>query len=400
MKSTPNTTNIHQTGVNTAYLYVFPWIYIEKPIRLQQIALYPWPSKSTKELLENDSEWDTSILENIIERFRDPSGKPVESLGIVFIKSSPWIHENNHEAHRLIELFHIALRLLHYRYYDYTFQENRYMRYQMFRFQYEPSGTGSFSYQNWFQPSRQEIPDSISMPDGLRMNSINFPVRRIREVLQSIENANSVVIHRIRLVLNILDIISLQSSQKDLALSLHLMCDAISHLFGGDCVLSDDVLAFQIEDLWTFPFREYEYHPSIFKNKQIKQVTKVQSFRVVKQPSSKKSWLQAWLLELYRLKNEMSIGNTIHPKEYAWTIVQHLRIATEIVPLTILIMLSKDPESLLPLKNEDEKRIKNVDAYIQYAKAVWYNEGYPHPDQPEWLLGGTQPNLWDSIPEK
>ena len=122
------------------------------------------------------------------------------------------------------------------------------------------------------------------------------------------------------------------------------------------------------------------------------------SFRLTKAPSANKTWLQAWFLEFYKLRNDVMLGQPIIPKEYVWDITQHLRIASEILPMTIIIILNRDPNILLPLKNDDEKRIKIVDDYIQYSRKKWFGRNDFHQYGPSWLKGHLHPNLWDSIP--
>jgi len=229
---------------------------------------------------------------------------------------------------------------------------------------------------------------------------IRFPIRRIREIFQALQNSEDSLKQRVSQAVRLLKLANLESTQIDPQICLELICTAFEHLFEHSNIIHPDNFAFKLEDLWNYPFRQFEYHPSPFKNKQLKQVTQMQTFRLAKPPSSKKSWLQAWFLEFFKYRSDLLFNNRINPKEYAWNIVQHLRVATEILPMTILIVLSKDGHTRLPLKNEDEKRIHSVDGYIQYARSIWYSDQYPSEKQPGWIQGELIPNLWDSIPEE
>ncbi len=91
-------------------------------------------------------------------------------------------------------------------------------------------------------------------------------------------------------------------------------------------------------------------------------------------------------------------GNPWQPEKYGWNITQHCRVASEILPMTILIMLNRDPAISLPLTVEEKNRIKKVDLYIKYAQKPWFSGDKLHVDRPSWLKGGLHPALWDSIP--
>ena len=249
---------------------------------------------------------------------------------------------------------------------------------------------------NWFHESWVHL--RFAATDS--QQNLGIPTRRIRELFQALISSTPDMRKRLNMALGFLRLSMFHTTQSFPQICLELLAAAFEHLFEHSNIQNTDVFAFKLEDLWNYSFRNFEYHPSLFKNKQLKQATQMQSFRMAKPPSSKKTWLQAWFLEFFKMRNDLMFNMPVSSKEYAWNLTQHLRIATEILPMTLLILLSRDEQTRLPLKIEDEKRIRDVDAYIQYARSIWYSEDYPSEKQPEWLRGKQLPNLWDSLPEQ
>lgn len=384
---------------NHHFLYYFPWLSLESEVRINQLALLPYPSQQCEEKFGKQA-WLLQRLRTIHHACLDSDGKHVPSLTIVMGSGGPLVSTNDRQLQSLFHALDLSMNILQFRYRNYDSPEPSGLRLNMQCAALHESHENIYSLsRNWFHESWEPFMGNRLLSHHEPTTDIDFPVRRIREIFQALQNSDELLREHISLAIQFLKLANLDLTQLRASVCLELMAAAFEHLFEHPNVEGPDIFAFKLEDLWNYPFRNYEYHPSPFKNKQLKQVTKIQSFRLVRQPGSQKSWLQAWFLEFFKLRNDLMYKSPVNTKEYAWNITQHLRVATEILPMTILIMLSRDDKTRLPLKNEDEKRIQKVDAFIQYARSLWYAESHAAVNKPDWLKGEQIPNLWDSLPD-
>ncbi|MFC1568901.1 hypothetical protein ACFL4L_01580 [bacterium] len=384
------------------YLYFFPWLKLEKTIRVNELTLIPFPSKASEAELEGESNWVSKRLKKILNSYQDSQGKSISEFTFIAGPEGPGISVNDRTMQNLFSAFDLTLNILKFRYLDYHSHERNNHQLLMESAVIYPDNEEIFSLsRNWFHESWTPITKVRAQNfNSEKSLDIDFPLRRIREIFQALQNSHDDLRQRISLAIRFLKLANIESTHIDPQICLELMGAAFEHLFEHPNIIHPDIFAFKLEDLWNYPFRRYEYHPSPFKNKQLKQATQMQTFRLAKQPSSKKSWLQAWFLEFFKFRNDLLFKNPANPKEYAWNLVQHLRVATEIMSMTILIILSRDSQTRLPMKNEDENRIRYVDTYIQYARSIWYSDQYPSEKKPTWVQGEVIPNLWDSLKDE
>jgi hypothetical protein len=383
------------------YLFYFPWLQLEDSIQISQLSMLPFPSDACDALLDHENDWLQNRLQLLKQSYLDRTGNPVSRFTLISGPEGMGVSVQNKTVQELAYLLDLALNILNLRYSDYDTRMSGYILNMrcaaIFRDREEILSLN----RNWFHESWVPItPVHLRFTASDSQQSLVIPVRRIRELFQALINSSPEMRKRLNMALGFLRLSMFHTTQSFPQICLELLAAAFEHLFEHSNIQNTDVFAFKLEDLWNYPFRNFEYHPSVFKNKQLKQATQIQSFRLAKPPSSKKTWLQAWFLEFFKMRNDLMFNLPVTSKEYAWNLTQHLRIATEILPMTLLILLSRDEQTRLPLKNEDEKRIRDVDAYIQYARSIWYSEDYPSEKQPEWLKGKVLPNIWDSLPEQ
>jgi len=384
------------------FLYFFPWLKLEKEVHINELTLIPFPSKYSKADMSGKNEWVSRRFNFLLHAYQGTQKKITPGFTYIRGPQGPCISVNNRNMQRQVDALGLTLNILGFRYLNYYSFQYDHDRLLMHCAAIHTNNEEIFSLsRQWFHESWAPLSEEFPLKHNvISLEDIRFPMRRIRELFQAVQNSSDHLRERLSLVIRFLKLANLESTQATPQICLELMGAAFEHLFEHPNIIHPELFAFKLEDLWNYPFRQFEYHPSPFKNKQLKQVTQMKTFRLAKPPSSKKSWLQAWFLEFFKLRNDLLFVNPINPKEYAWNLTQHLRVATEILALTILIILSRDDQTRLPLKNEDEKRIRSVDAFIQYARSIWYAEEYPSDKQPEWLQGDILPNLWDSLPEE
>jgi hypothetical protein len=375
---------------------------LKSTVRVNQLALVPFPSKSADTELQGKHGWIAQRLDQLLQAFQTVDGESLSGLTCIRGPEGPCISVNDRNMQNLFDALDLSLNILEFRYIDYHSFQHHQDQLPMYCAAIFPNTEEIFSLsRQWFHQSWMPLSKIDSRHRTIvQLSDIRFPMRRIKEIFQALQNSSNPLRERISMVIRFLKLANFESTQKTPQICLELVGAAFEHLFEHPNIIHPELFAFKLEDLWNYPFRHFEYHPSPFKNKQLKQVTQMKTFRMAKQPSSKKTWLQAWFLEFFKLRNDLLFSNPVNPKEYAWNLTQHLRVASEVLAMTILIILSRDDQTRLPLKNEDEKRIRSVDAYIQYARSVWYSEHYPSEKQPAWLQGEALPNLWDSMPEE
>ncbi|MBN2105645.1 hypothetical protein JW835_16525 [bacterium] len=384
------------------YLFFLPWLNLQKALRVNQVTLVPFPSKDSDAELKGQNSWVSQRLKHILHSYQKVNEKPAAGLTYIRGPGGPCISVNDRHIQSLFGALDLTLNILEFRYLNYDSFQYEHDRLHMHCATIYPSSEEIFSLsRQWFHESWAPLSEAVFKKyNSITLPDIRFPLRRIKEVFRALQNSSDHLRERISLVIRILKLANLESTQATPQICLELVGAAFEHLFEHPNIIHPESFAFKLEDLWNYPFRQFEYHPSPFKNKQLKTATQMKTFRLARPPSSKKSWLQAWFLEFFKLRNDLLFVNPINPKEYAWNLTQHLRVATEILAMTIIIILSRDDQTRLPLKNEDERRIRSVDAYIQYARSIWYAANYPSVKQPDWLQGGVLPNLWDSMTEE
>lgn len=381
------------------YLFFLPRLKLKKALRVNQLALIPFPSKTAEAELQDKHGWIVPRMNRLLKAYQGGSAS-----GLTFICGSggPGIAVNDRDSQRLIDALDLTLNILEFRYLNYHSLDYNRNELLMHCAAIYPGREEIFSLsRQWFHESWVPLSDEITGGSKIvELQDVRFPLRRIKELFRALQNSSDSLRERIAQVIRFLKLSNLEATQSTPQICLELMGAAFEHLFEHPNIIHPELFAFKLEDLWNYPFRQFEYHPSPFKNKQLKQVMQMKTFRLAKQPGSKKTWLQAWFLEFFKLRNDLLYSNPINHKEYAWNLTQHLRVGTEILAMTLLIVLSRDDQTRLPLKNEDEQRIRRVDSFIQYARSIWYSQGYPSEKQPKWLRGETLPNLWDSLPEE
>jgi hypothetical protein len=395
--------NKNQDHITKGHVYYLPWLRINKMIKLNEVSLIPYSKKDASNI-QNMPKWIINRINVLSATYLNRKGKPLSYLTILAGPAGPIVESHDQHTPALFDKLELAFILSKSRYRDYDTGGHTGLQFSFHKAEIEKNKQRGFIvYRSWFKElwiTTSIGQDKITIPWPVQLFSSGFhlPIRRVKEIFQSLQVNNAAIIQQIELPVRFLRLVCSDIPEIHPYISINALADAFEYLFNRHNILGRTAFSFKLEDVWNYKSRIRHYHPSPFKNKQLKELIKNKSFRLVKTPSTRKTWLQAWILEFFKLRNAILLCNPLKSKDYYWSITQHLRIASEILPMTILIMLNRDPSVLLPLKIEDEKRIKNVDLYIQYAKEDWFTSDTHQTDGPKWLKGQMHPKLWDSIP--
>lgn len=391
------------TDLAEGKIYYFPWLRLQKIVHIDEISLIPYPlSEKMKDLELPD--WIKEQLNKLNSSYLNRKCKPLSTITLLSGPTGPIIQTQDQYILKLFERLELTLILIHFRYRDYDTGGHTGLQFLPHKAEIKKGRKEIFLfYRSWFNdlwitPSLGMDKITIPWPVQLFSSRFDLPLRRIKEIFRSLAGESVPLIRRIHLPMHFLKIACSDYQAIKPENSISILAQAFEYLFNRPNLSGDIAMAFELEDLWNIKTRIQLHHPIPFKNKQLKEIIENRSFRLTKRPTANKTWLQAWFLEFFNLRNDVLSGSNIKIKEYTWNITQHLRIASEILPMTILIMLNRDPSVRLPLKIEDETRIKNVDHYLQYAKELWFTSNDFLSEGPKWLEGQIHPKLWDSIP--
>jgi len=398
-------------------IYYYPWLKLRETITLDTVHLVPYPIQNNA-YVPDWPRWVFDQIKALISTYLNRNGQPLSSFTVIEGPNGPLVLPDDTQTPILYGKLELSLNLMRFIYRDYDTGGHTGLQLSSHKAEIEKGrNEGCISYRSWFNSSWITSPlsyDQIKTSWPIQLLNSEFDllrnrIGRISEIFKSIQILNAPVIERIRHPLDLLQIACSDSSTIKPYISVSLLAAAFEHLFNPYKLRGNNAFSFILNYLWGFGYRNYLYCSQPFESKQIKSVTEQIKKAKVTNPSidyslleiplnEKKTWLQTWFLDFHKLRNDFLHGNPWQPGKYGWSITQHCRVASEILPMTILIMLNRSPAISLPLTVEEKNRINKVDLYVKYAQKPWFTGDNLHVDRPSWLKGGLHPALWDSIP--
>ena len=136
------------------YLYFLPWLKLEKTVRINQLALIPFPSKVSEAELEGEHHWVYKRLKVLLKSYQDLHNKSAQGFTFIAGPESPCVSVNDRGLQRLFNALELTLNILEFRYLDYqAIRRNRH-QWKIQRAIIYPDNEEIFSLsRDWFHES-------------------------------------------------------------------------------------------------------------------------------------------------------------------------------------------------------------------------------------------------------